>query len=185
MGVNPLACFGVGPTGSLLCTPGRSGILIFARVKEKLVTDLWLAIFHHVLVFGLAIMLGAQAVLVREGMTASDTARVAGLDIGYGATSGLIVLVGVARVIYGAKGYLYYVENVWFWAKMATFATIGLLSIRPTLRFRAWQKARAADPGFAPPPAEIRGTRLLVLLEVRLLVLVVAFAATMARYTSI
>lgn len=31
-------------------------------------TDLWLAIVHHVLVFSLAIMLAAQATLVRQGM---------------------------------------------------------------------------------------------------------------------
>jgi putative membrane protein len=158
---------------------------LLARAKENIVTDLWLAIFHHILVFGLAIMLGAQAVLVRQGMTASDALRLARLDIGFGATSGLIILVGVARVIYGAKGYLYYVENVWFWAKMTTFALIGLLSIRPTLRFRAWQRAQQTDARFAPPPAEVRSVRSLVLLELRLLAAVVAFAATMARYTSI
>jgi len=72
---------------------------LLARAKENVVTDLWLAIFHPILVFGLASMLGAQAVLVRQGMTASDALRLARLDIGFGATSGLIILVGVARVI--------------------------------------------------------------------------------------
>jgi putative membrane protein len=69
--------------------------------------------------------------------------------------------VGIARVIYGAKGYLYYIENVWFWAKMASFAAIGLLSIPPTLRFFAWRKAAAATPDFVPVPAEIASARFL------------------------
>jgi hypothetical protein len=59
--------------------------------------DLWLAIAHHVLVFGLVIMLSVQASLVREGMGRSDAARVARLDIGYGASAGLIVAVGLLR----------------------------------------------------------------------------------------
>jgi putative membrane protein len=147
-------------------------------------TDLWLAILHHVLVFGLAIMLAVQATLVREGMGGADAARVARLDIGYGATAGLIVVIGILRVIYGAKGYLYYVENVWFWAKMASFALIGILSIPPTLRFRSWQTALKGNAGFAPAAGEIEGTRTYLRWELRLLILIVAFAATMARYTS-
>ncbi|HXJ02188.1 MAG TPA: DUF2214 family protein [Micropepsaceae bacterium] len=148
-------------------------------------TDLWLAILHHVLVFGLAIMLAVQATLLRESMSADDTARIARLDIGYGASAGLIVIVGILRVIYGAKGYLYYVENVWFWAKMATFAAMGLLSIPPTLRFRAWQAARKANAAFMPASDEIRALRVYLRWELRLLIGVVAFAATMARYTSL
>jgi putative membrane protein len=172
------------PAGRFCASSDGVAFLFLAHAKENVVTDLWLAIFHHILVFGLAIMLGAQAVLVRQGMSGADAVRVARLDIGYGITSGLIIFVGIARVIYGAKGYLYYVENVWFWAKMTTFALIGLSSIKPTLRFRAWQRAQQTDPRFAPPPEEVRSVRSLVLLEVRMLAAVVAFAATMARYTS-
>jgi len=148
-------------------------------------TDLWLAIVHHVLVFGLAIMLAVQATLLREGMSPEDASRLARLDIGYGASAGLIVVVGILRVIYGAKGYVYYVDNVWFWAKMATFGAIGILSVPPTLRFRAWQSARKMNAAFMPPVEEIRRLRTYLRWELRLLIGVVAFAATMARYTSL
>jgi putative membrane protein len=148
-------------------------------------TDLWLAIAHHVLVFGFAIMLAVQATLLREDMGPEDSARIARLDIGYGAAAGLIAIVGISRVIFGAKGYLYYVENVWFWAKMATFAAIGILSILPTIRFRAWETARKANAAFMPPAEEIRKLRVYLRWELRLLIAVVAFAATMARYTSL
>jgi putative membrane protein len=147
-------------------------------------TDLWLAIAHHVLVFGLAIMLAAQASLVREGMGRAEAARAARLDIGYGASAGLIVAVGFLRVIYGAKGPVYYVENVWFWAKMASFASIGLLSVPPTIRLRKWQSAMKSDPAFVPPVAEIKSLRFYLRWEVRLIVVVAVFAAIMARYTS-
>ena len=91
-------------------------------------SDLWLAIAHHILVFGLVIMLAAESALVRQGLGAAELKRLAGLDIGYGITAASIIVVGIHRVIFGAKGYVFYVENVWFWAKMATFALIGILS---------------------------------------------------------
>jgi putative membrane protein len=137
------------------------------------------------LVFSLVIMLAAEAVLVREGMATSDIRRIAGLDMGYGATAFLIVGVGIFRVIFGAKGYVYYIENVWFWAKMGTFAVIGILSVPPTLVFRVWVGAVKADPQFLPPAKDIAAIRSYVRWEVRLLILVAVFAATMARYRSL
>jgi len=129
-------------------------------------------------------MLAAEATLVRESMTASDIPRIAGLDLGYGITAFLIVGVGIHRVIFGAKGYVYYVENIWFWAKMTTFAVIGILSVPPTLRFRVWQKARKTDLSYVPPAAELAAMRTYIRWEVRLLIVVAVFAATMARYRS-
>jgi putative membrane protein len=150
--------------------------------KTVKMTDLWLAIAHHALIFGLAIMLSVQACLVREGMGRGDAARVARLDIAYGASAGLIVAVGVLRVVYGAKGHVYYVENVWFWAKIASFALMGLLSVPPTLRFRKWQAAMKNDPAFVPSTGEVKRIRPFMRWQLRLIVVIAAFAATMARY---
>lgn len=148
-------------------------------------TDLWLAIAHHMLVFGLVIMLATEAALVRQGLGAAEVKRLAGLDIGYGVTAALIIVVGIHRVIFGAKGYVFYVENVWFWAKMASFALIGILSIVPTIRFRVWKKALKADPAALPAAADIAHVRGHIGLELLLIFAVVAFAAIMARYTGI
>jgi putative membrane protein len=147
-------------------------------------TDLWLAIAHHILVFGLAIMLAMESGLLRQGLSAADVKRLAGLDIGYGVTAALIIIVGIHRVIFGAKGYVFYVENVWFWAKMAAFALIGILSIVPTLRLRAWRKALRADPGALPAAADISHVGGHIRLQLLLILAVVSFAAIMARYTS-
>ena len=119
-------------------------------------TDLILAILHHVVVFGLFGQLVGEAVLLRPGMTGADVARVSRLDAGYGATAGAVLLIGAARVIWGAKGWEYYQDNHWFWAKMATFGLVAFISIAPTLRFVRWRKALKADPGFCPTPARSR-----------------------------
>jgi putative membrane protein len=143
--------------------------------------DLGLAVLHHVLVFGLVAMVASELVLVRPAMPPADAARVARLDAGYGISAGLIILVGVLRVVYGAKGPDYYLANPWFWAKMASFAAMGALSVPPTLRFLRWRKA---GPGFLPGPAEIAAIRRLLRLQLLLVVAILAFAATMARYAS-
>jgi putative membrane protein len=141
-----------------------------------------LAILHHVLVFGLTIMLAMQLALVREGVGAAELTRVGRIDAGYGLTAGLILIVGLLRVWYGAKGADYYTGNPWFWAKMAAFAGVGLLSIPPTLAFIRWRRALKADAGALPAPAAVAGVRRLLGLEVVLLLLVPVFAALMARH---
>ncbi|ATQ41761.1 DUF2214 family protein [Caulobacter mirabilis] len=144
--------------------------------------DLVLAILHHILAFGLVAMLMAESVLVKPGMTGETARRVAGIDVGYGATSVLLILVGVARVLYAAKGWAYYEANLWFWAKMATFLAVGLLSVPPTLRYLRWRKQFAADAAWSPDAAEVAGTRRWIGLEVVGIALIIVFATTMARY---
>lgn len=144
--------------------------------------DLALAIVHHLLIFGIVVMLATELALVRPGMTGEQAVRVAKLDAGYGVSAVLILIVGVLRLNFGAKGSDWYGDNVWFWAKMAAFALVGLLSIPPTLAFLRWRKAATADPAFAPPAAQVAGVRRWIIIETGLLSLVFVFAATMARF---
>ena len=62
----------------------------------------------------------------------------------YGLLAGLIVVVGFSRAIFAAKGWTYYEHNALFWAKLATFALIGLLSVPPTLAYLRWRRASDA-----------------------------------------
>jgi putative membrane protein len=144
--------------------------------------DLILAIFHHIMVFGLVTLVVAEGVLLRCELTPSVLGRLARLDRSYGATAVLVIVIGVLRVIFGAKGYQYYVENPWFWAKMASFAAVALLSIWPTLRFLAWQRALRSDPSFAPPADEARRALYYIRAESVFVILILVFAATMARF---
>ncbi|TJV70286.1 MAG: DUF2214 family protein, partial [Mesorhizobium sp.] len=67
----------------------------------------------------------------------------------------LIIVVGIGRVIYGLKGWEFYVYNWVFWAKMAAFVTVGLLSIIPTVRFASWSRQASANPGFQVPATQL------------------------------
>ena len=112
----------------------------------------------------------------------SQVQRVAGLDRGYGAASVLLIVVGVCRVVMAAKGWEYYQANHWFWGKMATFLAVGLLSAPPTIRYIAWTRQARADAGWRPPLGEVAGVRRMIGLQALGLLLIIVFAAAMARY---
>lgn len=145
-------------------------------------TDLVLAILHHILVFGLVTLIVSEALLLRGDIDAGAIGRLARLDRSYGVTAVAIIVIGVLRVIFGIKGYDYYLGNPWFWAKMASFAAIGLLSIRPTGRFLAWSRAARNNPAFVPAASEVTSTIQYLRAESAFVVFVLIFAATMARY---
>lgn len=142
-------------------------------------TDLALAIAHHILVFSLAGLLATEYALVRTDITRSGLARLARVDSFYGAVSMAVILVGIGRVVFGVRGWEYYVYYPVFWFKMAAFLAIGLLSILPTMRILAWR--RASDGRVDIPEAEIRRVRRLLQAELAVLALVLVFAAAMAR----
>ncbi len=144
--------------------------------------DVLLASAHHVLSVLLMSTLAAELVLVRPGLGGASLSRVARIDGAYGAIALAVLAVGVARLIWGAKGWEAYSGNVWFWHKMAAFVIVGLLSIPPTVRILRWRRQAAADPQHVVPDADIRGVRRLLHAEAAILLLIPIFAAAMARY---
>jgi putative membrane protein len=143
-------------------------------------TDLILAVVHHVLVFGLVAMMMATRVLL--GLGKVDVLRLARLDAGAGALSGLVLAVGISRAVWGGKGWTFYQANPFFWTKIGLFMLIGLLTVPGTMAFLKWSKALAADPAFTPDPAQVARLRGLTGLQAVALVLLLACAAAMARY---
>ena len=138
--------------------------------------DLVLAILHHFFVFALFGVLFAEFMIVRRGLDAAAVGRVQSIDLWYGIFAGLIVIVGFARAIFAAKGWAYYQHNVLFWAKIATFAVIGLLSVPPTLAFLRWRR-----DGGLPADEAVGNVRRYLWIQILLFPLLPAFAAAMAR----
>lgn len=147
-------------------------------------TDLVLAIAHHLLAFGLLAILVTERGMLRPSLTAAELRRLGLVDAHYGAVAALLIVVGVGRVFMGAKGAPYYAENPWFWAKMASFGAVGLLSAGPTIRILGWRRAAKADPAALPTPEAIAGVRRLVMAQLIVFPLIPAFAAVMARYSA-
>jgi putative membrane protein len=138
--------------------------------------NLVLAIAHHLVVFTLVAIFAAEFALLRPGIEGKRLRQLGKIDAAYGAVAGLVVIIGITRVIFGGAGWEYYVGNWAFWAKLAAFLGVGLLSIPPTLALVRWRKA-----GAAPAAADVNTARRFLYAEAGLLVLVPVFAAVMAR----
>lgn len=140
--------------------------------------DLSLAIGHHLAVFLLVAIFAAEFVLLRPGLAGARIGQLARIDAAYGGVATLVIVIGVLRVIFGASGWEYYVANHAFWAKMAAFLVMGLLTVPPTLAIRRWMKAGA---DYVVPAHEIAANRRFIHLQAGVLVLIPIFAAAMAR----
>ncbi|WP_226980501.1 DUF2214 family protein [Xanthomonas sp. LMG 12459] len=93
----------------------------------------------------------------------------------------LILAIGALRVRYGLKGADYSLHTPWFWAKLGTFAAIGLLSLVPTLRLLRWRRQARLQPTWSPNAAQVRTLQRLIGVELGLLAVLVVLAAAMAR----
>lgn len=143
--------------------------------------DAGLAWLHFILAFLLVGALCAELFVLRLSVTAPVARLLLRIDLFYGASALLLIMAGASRVVWGAKGWDFYQSNHAFWAKMAVFALIGLISISPTRAFLRWVKAANADANFVAPEAEVRRARLLVATEVHLIAVLLAFAVLLAR----
>ena len=96
----------------------------------------------------------AEFALLRPGLDGKSLNRLGKIDRAYGAIAGLVLVVGLLRVIFGGTGWEYYAGNWAFWVKMAAFLGVGLLSIPPTIAIIRWRKA-----GTPPADADVNTAR--------------------------
>jgi putative membrane protein len=138
--------------------------------------DLSLAIAHHLLIFGIFGIICAEFWAVRPGVTSATVARIASIDLWYGILAAAVIAVGFCRAIFAAKGWAYYSHNAFFWAKIVSFAVIGILSVPPTVKFIRWRNS-----GTVPGDPDIQRVRRYLHAELALFVFLPVFAAAMAR----
>jgi len=133
----------------------------------------------------LALAIGLPAVFLRgralKGrLDAEGLRRLLAADAVWGIAAVLWVATGVLRAFGGLeKGTEFYLRSPLFWTKMALFATILLLEIRPMLTFIRWR--RALGRGL---PVDTSGAPMLYTLnhiELAIVVLMVFVASFMAR----
>ena len=139
-------------------------------------TDLLLAVLHHLGMFALFGMLAVELTLVRPGMTVGQVATAARVDRLYGLLAIFMIVIGFSRAIFAAKGWHYYSHNGFFWAKVAVFALVGALSARPTMQFIRWRRA-----SHRPDDGEVARIRGALHAQAALFALIPIFAAAMAR----
>jgi putative membrane protein len=143
--------------------------------------DAALSYLHFVFAFILVGSIVAEAFVLRLPIDGRAARLLLRIDVFYAIGAVGVILAGVSRVFWGAKGAEYYAGQPFFWAKMATFVVIGLISIAPTRAFFRWVKQARSNPAFAVDEAEVKRVRRWVMIETHLLALVPLFAVLMAR----
>src|ERR671918_608421 len=103
-------------------------------------TTALMAFLHHLLAFTLTACLVYEFIAYRRNMGIAEIRRIQRVDLAFGITAGLLLVIGLLRVFFFEKGMNFYLYNPSFWVKMIAFLLVGLLSIDPTIRYIRWNK---------------------------------------------
>jgi putative membrane protein len=139
------------------------------------------AFLHHGAAFTLFAALMVERVLTRGELTVANARRIVGSDLVFGIAAGLVLIFGFARVFWFEKGPGYYFHSATFIAKLASFAIVGLLSIYPTVEFLRWREPLRRGVLPVVPAAKMEKIRTVIRVESVGVMLVIMFAALMAR----
>ena len=140
-----------------------------------------LAYAHILAILTLVVFISSEAALCRpEWMNATVVERLVTVDRIYGIAAGVLFLTGLARIYFGVKGAGWYWGNWLLHVKITLFVVVGLLSIRPTLRFGQWRRALRST-GALPADDEVRKVRKLVMAQAHIVPLIPLAAVFLAR----
>ena len=146
-----------------------------------MVTTALMAFLHHLLAFALTACLVYEFIAYRKNMGLAEIQRIQRVDLIYGISAGLLLLIGLLRVFFFEKGVNFYVNNPFFWVKMVAFLMVGLLSIDPTIRYIRWNRTLRQNEVPEISELEYKRTRLLLWLEVIGIAVILLAAPLMAR----
>lgn len=139
------------------------------------------AFLHHLAAFTLVAALAVEFVLIRDALTLEKARKLMRADMIFGIAAGVVLLVGVLRVLHFEKGGTYYMHSWTFLTKFALFVIVGLLSIVPTIEFLSWRRAVARGQLPDVSAQRLRSLRSIMHLELVGVVLILLFAALMAK----
>jgi putative membrane protein len=140
-----------------------------------------MAFLHHLAAFTLTAAIIYELVTFRKDLSLAEARKIQRMDILYGISAGVLVIVGLLRVFYFEKGAAFYAQNWFFWLKMAGFGLAALLSIYPTVRFIRWRKPLAANQVPSLTDGEASRIKMILRLEMLAIGLILFAAAMMAR----
>jgi putative membrane protein len=88
---------------------------------------------HYIAIFATLAILAMEWALYARALPSERLAVLRRVDMAYLFGALAIIATGLLRLFTSAKGVAFYTHNPVFWLKMALFATVGLLSIMPTM----------------------------------------------------
>lgn len=144
-------------------------------------TSAIMAFLHHLAAFPLTGSIIYELVAFHKDLSLAEARRIQRMDIVYGISAAVVLIVGLLRVFNYEKGAPFYAQNLFFWTKMAGFALVGLPSIYPTVRFLSWLKSFAKNEPPQLTDQEVSRIKLILRLEMVGIAVILLSAALMAR----
>jgi putative membrane protein len=141
----------------------------------------FLAFLHHLAAFALVAALAVEFVLMRGDLTLANARRIQLADIVLGASAGVLLVVGLARVFHFEKGASYYFGSPYFLTKLSLFVIVALVSLFPTLEFLSWRKAVKAGQVPAVSGQKKQTIQRILHWELAAIVVILLCAAVMAK----
>lgn len=139
------------------------------------------AYLHFLSIFALFALLCIEHVQFKLPLDLQRARRLIVVDIAYGLCAGLVLVTGLARVIWYGKGLDYYLGNSLFHAKFGLFVLVGLISALPTFVFINWRNSLKAGEIPQVSAGKARLVIMAIRLELLLLLCIPLLAALMAR----
>jgi putative membrane protein len=140
-----------------------------------------LASLHHLAAFTLVAMLAVEVATFKPPLSVPQARRLQIVDLIFGISATLLLIVGLIRVTWFEKGPAYYWHDLYFMIKFSAFILAALISIYPTVVILSW--TRTVRSGQAPLISETttRRVRMCLMLELTAIVVILPCAALMAR----
>ncbi len=139
------------------------------------------AFLHHLAAFTLVAAIAVEFALIRQELTPALARRLIATDAVLGGSATVLLVVGLLRVFYFEKGSTYYFSSHAFMAKFAIFIAIAFVSAIPTLEFLSWRQSLKAGVMPSPSAKKLRLVTAAIHGELLGIVLILLFAAVMAR----
>ena len=140
-----------------------------------------MAFLHHLSAFTVVGALVAEVMLFKPPLSVAQARKLQRVDSVFGVSAGVLLVVGLLRVVYFEKGAGYYFSDAFFLTKFIAFVLAGVISIYPTVLFLSWSKA--LKQGVAPEmsAAQVRRARMCLMWELTAIVVILFCAPFMAR----
>ena len=143
--------------------------------------DAFLAYLHFTAIFILFAFLSTEVMMLKRALDAAAVRLLGRVDVWYfGAAIGVLVT-GLLRLVFGAKGADFYVQSWPIYVKIGLFLGVALVSVKPTLAFIRWRRQLDHDAAWQVPADELARVRRRVMIELHLAAMIPIFAVIMAR----
>jgi putative membrane protein len=140
-----------------------------------------LAYAHLIAILTWVVFIGSSTALTRtEWLNAAALARLARVDRLAAVGAMAVLITGLARMLWGAKGAAWYLEQPLLWGKLALWLAMVAGGVSASRRIQAWQRVSSSGGGL-PAADDVAAVRRRLMIASHLMVLVPLLAVCLAR----